>query len=129
MNRLEAIDAAAKNQDDSKAVALLKTALTDKYHGLRNHVLNKLDLKKDAVRSAVETHLFSLAKTDPKSLVRGNALRLLGELKKPEYLSLFNSALNDSSYTVVGYALAGLHKLDSISAQSTAKKLLNLSCL
>jgi len=46
LDRREAIDAASKNQDDPKAVELLKTALTDKYHGLRSFALNKLNLKK-----------------------------------------------------------------------------------
>ena len=41
LDRREAIDFASKNQDDPKAVDLLKLALKDKYDGLRNFAIGK----------------------------------------------------------------------------------------
>ena len=54
LDRREAIDFAAKHQDDEQAVEFLKMALKDKFDGLRNFAMSKLDLKKENVRTAVE---------------------------------------------------------------------------
>lgn len=123
LDRREAIDFASKKQDDPKAVELLKTALKDKYEGLRNFSINKLDLKKDAVRKAAEPVLADLAKNDTKRVVKANAIARLGEFKNPEYASLFKKALNDSSYTVAGNALEALAEIDSAAALTEAKRL------
>jgi len=123
MDRREAIDFASKNQDESKAVELLKLALTDKYKGLRSFAINKLDLKKDGIKIAVEASLLHLAKNDKYSTVRGDAINALGNYKKADYVSLFKSALNDSSYTVAGNALTALSKTDESAALTFAKQM------
>jgi aminopeptidase N len=123
LDRLEAIDYAAEKQDDPKALQLMTTALNDKFHGLRNMAINRLDLKKAAIKTTVEPILLNLAKTDKYSTVRGNAIRLLGDYNKAEYVPLFKSATNDSSYTVAGYALLSLSKTDEAVAAEIAKTL------
>ncbi len=123
VDRREAIDVASKKQDDPKAVDLLKTALTDKYYNLRNFAITRLDLENEKVRSMMEPILLNLAKTDKYSTVRANAIGALGEYGKTEYVSLFKSALNDSSYSIAGNALAALNKVDPVTALSTAKEL------
>jgi len=50
VDRREAIDAASKKQDDQKALDLLKIALKDKFDGLRNFTINKLDMKRENVK-------------------------------------------------------------------------------
>lgn len=123
VDRREAIDVASKKQDDPKAVDLLKTALTDKYYNLRNFAIARLDLENEKVRSMMEPILLNLAKTDKYSTVRANAIGALGEYGKTEYVSLFKSALNDSSYSIAGNALAALNKVDPATALSTAKEM------
>ncbi len=123
VDRREAIEFASRNQADPKAVALMKTALNDPYEGLRSFAINRLDLKKDAVKVAVEADLATLAKSDKYSLVRANAIGALGVYKKSQYLPLFKSAVNDSSYTVAGRALTALGGVDSVAALATAKQL------
>ncbi len=123
VDRREAIDVASKKQDDPKAVDLLKTALSDKYYNLRNFAIAKLDLENEKVRSMAEPILLNLAKADKYSTVRANAIGALGEYSKPEYVSLFKSALNDSSYSIAGNALAALNKVDPATALTTAKEL------
>lgn len=123
LDRREAIDFAARKQDDPKAVELLKTALTDKYHGLRNHAITMLNLGKTNVRTAVEPVLLQLAKSDPKATVKANAINKLGDYQKSEYASLFKNAVNDSSYSVSGYALAALSKVDKDAAAEIVKKM------
>jgi aminopeptidase N len=125
LDRREAIAFAAKNQDDPKAIAFLKTALNDKFFGLRNYTINNIDPKKGAVMAAVEPVLANLAKSDKKSTVRAAAIGLLGETGKPEYTALFKSAVNDSSYTVAGKALTSLQKTDAAAALALTKELMN----
>ncbi len=123
MDRREAIDFASKKQDDPKAIDLMKTALTDKFQGIRGFTINKLDLKKDAVKAAVEPVLLTIAKTDKYATVRATAITQLGELKNPAYTALFKSAVNDSSYSVSGNALTALGKIDGAAALALAKEL------
>jgi len=123
LDRKEAIDAAVKKQDDPKAIDLLKTALKDKYAGLRIYTLGKLDMKKENVKKEVESTLVDLAKNDPKRLVKAAAISKLGQYKNPQYASLFKAAVNDSSYTVSGNALEALSQVDSAAALAEAKRL------
>ncbi|HMF71424.1 MAG TPA: M1 family metallopeptidase, partial [Flavitalea sp.] len=124
LDRREAIDFASKNQDNPKAVAILKSSLKDKFFGLRTYALTKLDLKKDVVKTEMESTIADIAKNDPKPTTRGTAIGLLGNYDKPEYRSLFNKSLTDSSYTVSGYALESLTKADKEAGLAAAKKMI-----
>jgi aminopeptidase N len=118
LDRREAIDYCANNQDDEKAAALLILATKDRFPGLRIYALEKLDLKKDAIKQMAEPVIADIAKGDPKPLVRSKAIELLGSFKKPEYKSLFEKAISDSSYSVAGNALEALSEIDIIAAIS-----------
>ena len=123
LDRREAIDFCAKDQDDPKAVELLKLALKDRFFKLRSYALDKLDLKKDAVKSTVEPVIAELASHDPSRIVKAKAIDMLGRYAKPEYKMVFVQAVGDSSYTVSGNALQALAKTDSSAALAMAKKL------
>lgn len=123
LDRREAIDFAAKKQDDPQAVELLKSALNDPYQGLRRYAISKLSLSKQAVKSAMESSLATLAQKDKYALVRAEAIAKLGEYRKPEYAALFKAAVNDSSYTVAGNALDALGKLEPDAMAEQVKKL------
>ena len=123
LDRLEAIQFVAKNQDDPKALELIKTALKDKFHGLRNTTLYSLDLENEKVKQAVEPILADLAKNDKKSTVRANAISQLSGYKKAAYVPLFKSAAADSSYSVSGSALNALLEVDKDAAMAIAKEL------
>ena len=75
------------------------------------------------IKTSFEPVLLSLAKNDKYATVRAAAIQKLGEYKKPEYIALFKSATNDSSYTVAGNALAALGKVDPALATAVAKQL------
>jgi aminopeptidase N len=122
MDRREAIDACVAQKDNSAALNFLKIAVLDKYDGLRNTVLEGIDLKNEEMKTQFEPILVSLAKTDKKSTVRANALELLADYKKKEYKDLFVANLYDSSYSVAGAALGGLAKIDSVAGLAEAKK-------
>lgn len=123
LDRKEAIDFAATQQSVPAAVELIKTALTDKYEGLRAEAIGKTDLKKGDVRTAVEETLAKLARTDKDPMVRASAIGKLGEFEKSSYAPLFKAAVNDSSYTVAGNALSALLKTDPAAAKAIIKDL------
>ncbi len=123
VDRREAILAAGKNQKDAKAIDLLKTALQDKYYGLRRLAISQANLKDDKVKAAVEPVLKEMAQKDKYSLVRADAIGALGELKNPAYKDLFVAAIKDSSYSVAGNALNSLDELDPASALVFAQQL------
>lgn len=123
LDRREAIDFASKNQDDPKAIELLKTALKDKFEGLRSFTIGKIDLKKDKVKEAAEPVLADIAKKDPERPVKAAAINKLGQMKNPAYTGLFIEAINDSSYNVSGNALEALSNVDGERALTEAKRL------
>ncbi|MFD2919728.1 M1 family aminopeptidase [Terrimonas rubra] len=124
LDRKEAVDFAAKNATETKAIDLLKTALKDKYDGLRTYTLQKLDFKNAALKKAVEPVISDLAKNDPKSTIRGNAIGALGAYEPTAaYLDIFKKAIYDSSYTVAGNALYALSATGDPLAQTAAVEL------
>ncbi len=123
LDKKEAIDFAAENEDP-KAVALLKSALSDKYEGIRSYALTKLDLKNEKLVTDVEPVIANLASADPRPKVKATALGILAMYSNEKYKSVFEKNVNDSSYSVSGAALEGLMELDSTAAISQAKSLL-----
>jgi aminopeptidase N len=123
VDRREAIDFAAEHQDDPKAVALLKLSLKDKYEGLRKLTLNNIDMRNSNVAKEMETTLVDLAKNDPRRLVKAAAIENLRFYQNAEYAPIFKAAVNDSSYTVAGNALAALEDVDNTAALAEAKRL------
>jgi aminopeptidase N len=123
VDRREAIEYCAKHQDDPKAMDLLKTAMYDRYYRLRNLTLTRIDISRDAVRTAFEPLLLQTAENDPSRPVRAKAIELLGTYKNSSYKDLFLKATTDSSYTVAGNALTALSEIDSAQALAVAQKL------
>jgi aminopeptidase N len=123
VDRREAIDFASQHQDDVRAIAFLKTALKDRYEGLRMIAVTQLDMGNENVKKEMESILVELAKAEPKRLVKAAAIAKLGAYKKSEYAPLFKAAINDSSYTVAANALEALYDVDSVSAKAEAKRL------
>jgi len=66
-----------------------------------------------------------LAAKDPQSLIRGDAIRLLGETKDPKYVDLYLSALNDQSYNVIDNAAGALALTKDARAYDALVKLTN----
>ena len=97
--------------------------MKDPYYGLRNFTLGKLDMKKDAVKTAVEPIIYEMAMKDPKPTVKAKALSMLVTYDKPEYKALFAKSVNDQSYSVAGEALDALAAVDSAAAMKEVKRL------
>jgi aminopeptidase N len=123
LDRREAIDFAAKNQGDQKALDFLKLAIKDKFYSLRIYTLGKINLSLDAVKTQFEPIIADIAANDPKSTVKARAIELLSRYKKDAYKPVFEKATYDSSYTVAGCGLEAWSKLDSTGAFNAAKVL------
>ena len=124
LDRREAIDFAAKNQvNDPKAFKFLKSAIEDRYQGLRLFAVQRLNLMDDSIKRSVEPILAELAEKDPSSRIRSAAIQMLGRYKKETYKELFVKSINDSSYSVAGTALLALGSIDTAAALESAKLL------
>jgi aminopeptidase N len=123
MDRREAVEFAARNQTDPRAIAILKDGLQDKYFGIRGLVLSRLDLRNQGNKKDFEPLIAEIAQKDAKATVRATALGLLANYENPAYKELFLKGVNDSSYTVAGEALEALATLDSTAAFAEAKRL------
>jgi aminopeptidase N len=124
LDRREAIDYAMnKQKDDPSARAFIKSALGDKFQGLRLYTLQRLNAANDSVKIMCEPVIAGMAKNDPSSLVRAAAIEALGRFKKLEYREMFLKAINDSSYAVAGSGLTALGYIDSVAALDRARTL------
>jgi len=119
-DRLEAINEAAENLTDPKALAVLKAALQDSFYVIRARAIQTYT--PTLLDEATENTFVQLARQDPSSEVREQAIDALSGLYNEDYLELFTSLTKDSSYTVSGAALDALEKLDSTAALSIATK-------
>jgi aminopeptidase N len=75
------------------------------------------------VKKSIEPLLNDVAKNDPSSLVRADAIEALGKYKKDSYRALFLKSISDSSYSIAGNALLALGGIDSAVALERAKVL------
>lgn len=109
---------------DTSANATLVKALNDPSYDARFTALEMLENKSPV--TGLKEKMIELAEKDKKSSVRALALELLAK-KYPsdELLPLFNKAIKDSSYLVMGEALNGLVKLDKTEALKQASLLEN----
>jgi aminopeptidase N len=116
MDRREAVEFCGRKMDEPKALALLKEALKDPYHGIRALALSKIDTKKDRIKKEFEGVLAEVVKTEKNRPVKATIITLLGNTENTAYKSLYITNTTDSSYTVAGASLEALSKIDSVLA-------------
>lgn len=117
MDRKEAIDFFAK-----KSMPELAKGLNDKFGGLKILTIQKLAASPYKTDAVVLEEVERLAKTDNNRKVKAAAITFLVKNGNAKYLPIFQSAVNDSSYSVSGAALKGLVALDPANAYTLAKK-------
>jgi aminopeptidase N len=119
MDRLEALKFSADimAEDASQAMPFIQAGISDKFWGIRKEALDLIKANKIAkTDNNIAKRIAYIAENDKKASVRRAALDILGELKDKTYTPLFTKMVNDSSYFVVGEALAGLAQTDSAAA-------------
>jgi len=117
MDRKEALDFFAK-----KSMPELAKGLHDKFAGLRLSTIEKISATPYKTDPVVIETIEDIAKNDRDKKTRAAAIKFLAKTKDAKYLSLFQTNVSDSSYSVAGAALEGLMALDSSNAYTLAKK-------
>ncbi len=123
IDRLEAIEFCAKKLNDPKAVELLKKSINDPYHEIRKKSLSALNFKSNQQRLDFESTIKEAVAKEKNRPVKAMMIDLLGQTEQQSYRALFESNVNDSSYSVAGAALKSLYKIDSLQGLTLAKKL------
>lgn len=123
LDRREAIDFASRNQRDAKALRLLTIAMKDPYFGLRRLALQRIYLRNDSLKKEFAPILLNIAKSDPKTVVRADAIDALGSFKDQQYKTLFLDAVKDSSYAIAASGLRALSVIDTAAALKEAEML------
>lgn len=111
-DRAEALEALSPYQaEDSRYRDLITSALDDKHWSLRQFAIDTL-LIDDSTPQSVKDKIINMAKSDPRSYVRASALNKLKEINGIDAWSVYNAALNDSSYAVMANALMLIYNND-----------------
>ncbi len=126
VDRREAVEFAAKHQEDTKALNFLEKTLSDRSWHIRSLTLDLLNLENDTVKRSIEKYLVTIAQKDARKTVQAQAISMLGKYKKMEYKPFFMKAVNDSSYSIAGSALEALGLVDDGAAVAEAKKISGL---
>jgi aminopeptidase N len=123
IDRLEAINAAAKQQHDKGAQKVLIAALKDKYYELQIDAIKNLDLMNDDILHAAQPVLTPLARSDVNTLVRSAAIDALAKLKLQDNMALYKAAIANPSYAIEGSALKAIGLLNPAEGMRLAKGL------
>ena len=116
MDRREALDFFGK-----KSMPELAKGLTDRFGGLKILTMQKLAASPYKADAVVLEQIEALAKSENKK-VKAAAISYLVKNGNKKYLSIYQTAVNDSSYSVAGAALKGLVALDEAGAYTVARK-------
>ncbi len=117
LDRKEAIDFFAK-----KNMPEIAKGLYDKFSGLRMLTMQKIATTAYKADPVVLSVIEGMAKSDRNKKTRAAAINYLVKNGDSKYLPVYQSAVNDSSYSVAGAGLSGLVSLDKDNAYVLAKK-------
>ncbi len=124
LDRREAVEFCGRKTDNAAALGLLKDALTDPYHTIRDLAISKIDMKKEKIRKEFEPVFAKLVNTEKNRPVKASMISALSFTKNNTYKTLYETNITDSSYSVAGAALEALSKIDSTLALAHATKLM-----
>lgn len=126
LDRYEALAELDKKAKDSISTAIIISALSDKFWSLRNDAISMMKDIQPGNEEQVKVKLISIAKEDPKPVVRASAIYFLSEnFKDPELQQLYKTSLNEKSYSIIGASLAGIAKADPPEGMRLAKQFEN----
>lgn len=120
LDRKEALDYFAKN-----SIAQLSEGLNDKFFKLRLSTIQKIGTSGFKGDAAIINQIELIAKNDSNKKVKAAAINFLVKNGDKKYLSLFETAIKDSSYSVAGAAFKGINTINPEGAFELAKKYSN----
>jgi len=122
IDRQEALSALVLKQDKNDSVKqTFIYALNDKFWGIREYAVKKIDLDDSTARKNLYEPLKNIALYDKKSQVRAAALERMKDYDKELQSQVLSKSINDSSFLVAGKSLRLLMELDTIAALANAK--------
>jgi aminopeptidase N len=87
--------------------AVMIKALDDSFWANRQIALKAFENYEGENFTLIEASLIDMAKSDPESLVRADAVNLLSSIDVEKYEEVYRIGMNDSSYSVAGISLYG----------------------
>jgi aminopeptidase N len=117
LDRKEALDYFGKNN-----LPQLADGLQDKFYKLRISTIQKLSTSSMKSDANIISQIEEMAKTEKNRNIKAAALNFLVKNGDKKYQSIYESAINDSSYTVAGAAFKGLAALNPDGSYELAKK-------
>ncbi len=127
VDRVLALRALAGRAKEGDVASVLNDRMNkDPFWAVRREAVQQaaeLGSKSDSVKELFRTSVFLAAK-DARAEVRAAAVNATRAYRGYDAMRIANSALFDSSYTVVSNALATLAKVDTVNAESKVKEYL-----
>ncbi len=120
-SRREALEKLADVQTSNSLAleTLLQAAFSDKFEGLRELAVSKLDETNPTVKQKSASVLEKIATSDSKTLVQAEAIKQLAKIDAGKYADLFKkSATNSASYSVKAASINALLLTDKAAASS-----------
>lgn len=114
-------------KESAEATKMILDALNDSFWDIRLQAIQQAAKLKDQAQIDAKMKVLQLAKRDPKSAVRAQAVSFLADyLSKMEVEALCTEIISsDKSYNVIGTALGELSKINPVLAANLAKDLEN----
>ncbi len=126
LDRYEALMGLKAQVKDPLATQVLITGLSDKYSGLRKIAISALKGCQPGHELEIKNKLIALAKTDEKADVRRTAIdSLSANYTDNDLNAVYETALTDKAYSVIGAGLAAIAKADQKKGQEAAKQFEN----
>lgn len=117
-SQMEALDNIGSKIDSAGASKMILSALEHDFWLVRSTAISLAKKVKNADTVLINALIERMAEKDKNTEVRSSALAYLSDGKVTNYKSIFQNAINDSSYAVQGNALLALLKLKEINKDS-----------
>lgn len=127
LDRYEAVETVSQYQSESPDyLGVVAAALNDKHWSIRQFALDTLLLDANTSQD-IKNKIMDMAQHDPKSYVRASAIGRLKDITGIDAWSIYNNALNDSSYAVMSAGLSAIYNNDPKKGLETARSLRNIN--
>lgn len=125
MDKHYAVNAWLDNMSDSITAyeeEIINYLLNHEFWGVRDLGLSAVEKLHPTQRVLFDAKLAELAVKDDKSANRAEAVTLLSQNNASKHAAVYQTAINDSAYSVVSTGLQALASVDSVSAKSYIQK-------
>jgi len=123
LQKYEAIDQLHSKIGDLAVSGMMRNAMNDNFWAVRQAAAEGFRRYKGAEGNAVRKELRRVASTDKKSQVRAMAITTLSSFLNEDFGDIYSTALNDSSYLVVGAAIDALAKAPTLPTREAINAL------